>query len=234
MKKIILILFLFFISSNSSFAKEIEISNDLGDWNNINISLPLTKKIATRFQISPRILNNFSDFNQFIFHSSLGYRFNKNLSFWQAYAFNTTYIPDFRIENRVYQDAILEHSFKNISFENRFRFEERFLENVDEISLRGRYRLKAVIPLIKKKKVYLSLFDEIFFNLNDAQNGPQSGLDQNRVFVGLGKEINDYLTLELGYQLQHQNRIEPSKDRLNHFILTNINLQFPQIFKTKD
>ena len=149
--KIILVL-IFFIScignANYTFARN-NFSNDLGLWTAINVNMPVTEKVLTRFQISPRWLNNSTDFNQFILHGLLGYKFNEHFTVFQGYAWNTTYIPNFRREQRPYQEAIFSHDLKKISFEHRFRFEERFMQGIDGTTLRARYRLKGSYPLDK-------------------------------------------------------------------------------------
>jgi len=47
--------------------------------------------------------------------------------------------------------------------------------------------------------------DEIFFNLNSPTNGPDSGLDQNRVFVGINRSLNKHMNVDAGYQFQSIN-----------------------------
>jgi len=65
--------------------------------------------------------------------------------------------------------------------------------------------------------------NEIFFNLNSPTNGPGGGFDQNRFFVGLNKKINEYLSVDGGYQLQAINTDESSLfNTLNHILLTSI------------
>lgn len=218
---------LILITQSSAFSME----NDLGSWTNINLQVPITEKVHSRFQVSPRLLDNVTDFSQFITHGALGYRFNKYFSIWQGYAWSTTYIPNFRREQRLYNDVFFEHNLKKLEIENRFRFEERFLQSIEGITLRGRYRFRASYPLDKKEKWRAVFFDEIFFNCNSHYDGPQAGLDQNRIYVGLNRRINEHFNAEGGYQLQHQHREGKGNDNLNHFIMFNFNFILPTIKK---
>lgn len=207
------------------------IESDLGLWTRTRIDIPITKKIDGRIYASPRWLDNSTDFNQFILHSLLGYKLNKNFSIWQGYAWSTTYIPTFRREQRLYNDLVLESNYKKLKIENRVRFEERFLQDIEGLSLRSRYRLKGSYPLDKKGNWSAVLFDEIFFNCNSHNSGPQAGLDQNRIYLGLNRKINEHFNIDGGYQLQHSHKKGADNDILNHFILINLNLTLPQLIK---
>lgn len=220
----ITILFLAFMQTFNiaAFGKD-NFSNDFGFWNTINISKPITEKLQSRFQFSPRLTDNFTGFNQFILHALLGYKFNEHFSFFQGYAWNTTYIPHFRREQRVYQEVNLFHNVNKISFEHRFRLDERFLQHVNGASIRGRYRLKGIFPFDKQKKWSLVLFDELFVNLNSRSGGPSSGIEQNRIYVGINRKITENLNTDLGYQLQHILMREARPDTLNHFVLFSLN-----------
>lgn len=207
------------------------IENDLGTWNGVSINTPITEKIHTKFYVSPRLLDNSTDFNQLILHGLLGYKLNNHFSIWQGYAWSTTYIPNFRREQRPYNDFIYDSTFKKFEIENRIRLEERFLQDIEGVNLRLRYKLKGSYPLDKKKRWKIVLFDEIFTNLNSHYGGPQAGLDQNRIYIGVNRKINEHFNIDTGYQLQHQHKKGPNNDILNHFILIHLNFILPQILK---
>ena len=221
---------MFLSQTNPAFANN-DFENDLGLWTAVNIHAPITEKIQSRFQISPRWLDNTTDFSQFIVHGLLGYKFNEHFSFYQGYAWNMSYMPSFKREQRIYQEATFSHDIAKVSLDHRFRFEERFLQSIEGISLRARYRLKGTYPLDKLKKWSLVLFDEIFVNLNSHFDGPQAGIDQNRIYTGINRKINENINIDLGYQLQHQFKSRPSRDNLNHFIFFYLNCELPQLVK---
>lgn len=228
MKRCFLILIVFICLDLSAFAHSHQ-EDDLGLWINNNISLPITKKVQTFFQISPRLLNNITDFNQLNLHSRLGYKINENLSVWQGHAWSTTYDPRFRREQRIYQDILLQNVFSKFKLENRIRLDERFIQDAGSISLRPRYRLKASFPFGKNKDWAIVTFDELLLNLTSSSNGPQRGIDQNRIFLGLRKEISKNFAVEGGYQLQHINSPAPKIDKFNHFILIKFDVTLPQL-----
>ena len=217
---------------NYASASEI-FKNDFGLWTAVNVNAPITEKVLSRFQFSPRWLDNSTDFNQFILHALLGYKVNEHLTFFQGYAWSTLYIPSFRREQRPYQELIISHEVNKLSFEHRFRCEERFLQGVDDVTLRARYSVKGIYPLDKKKKWSLVLFDEIFFNLNSHFDGPQAGLDQNRIYAGINHKFTENISTDLGYQLQHQYRKGSALDTLNHFVFFYLNINLPKLVQTQ-
>lgn len=212
--------------------------NDFGLWTAINGTIPIGSKFENKFQISPRFLDNATGFNQFIIHELLGYKFNKHLSFYQGYAWSTYYIPRFIREQRPYNDLVVSHNVDKFSFEHRLRLEERFIQDVDGVSLRARYRLKGLYPLGKSKKWSLVFFDELFFNLNSPHNGPNSGIDQNRIYAGILRKLTDNFSIEGGYQLQQRLTPGPNNpykaDLLNHFLVIYLNYRFPNLIESKN
>lgn len=204
--------------------------DDLGLWINNNITLPVNEKVYTRFQVSPRLLGNVTDFSQFILHSTLGYKVNENLSILQGHAWSTKF-PNIRREQRIYQEVIYGKEFSRFSLENRVRLDERFIQNAGSFSFRPRYRLKAFFPLNKAKDLSLVIFDELFLNLTTSSSGPKRGVDQNRIYVGLRKDVSKNVSVEGGYQLQHLNSPAPSLDKFNHFVLFNFDFLLPQLIR---
>ena len=53
------------------------------------------------------------------------------------------------------------------------------------------------------------VYDEIFMNVNAVGNGPDSGFDQNRLFLGLNRQFTEHFNMDLGYQMQTLNNCQP-------------------------
>ena len=227
----LLVLFILIFSANIKASANSHVENDLGLWTSVYIKLPVSEKIKTSFEVHPRIQNNITHINQLLLRPSVGYQVNKNLSLWQGYGWITNYIPRFAREQRTWQQVLYEKEFSRFTFSSRFRFEERFIQDVEGVSLRGRDLIKFVFPLNKKKDWGLVLSDELFVNLISHFHGPQAGIDQNRLFVGLSKKISENVKLEGGYQLQYINNNSPKADRLNHIIRVNMYFTLPQLLK---
>lgn len=111
-------------------------------------------------------------------------------------------------ETRIYQEALLPLKVgKRLYFNNRFRYEQRFVPNQD-FRTRFRYNLFLNIPInrttLSKNAVYIALYNEIFINgeKNIGNNRTVNVFDRNRFYAGLGYGITDKLRLQLGFMNQ--------------------------------
>lgn len=112
-------------------------------------------------------------------------------------------------EHRIYQQFIKKQMFREVSFQHRFRFEQRFFE--DDLKLRLRYFLSVNIPLNRKqigdKTLYLSGYNEIFLNSENTF------FDRNRLYGGLGYRFSKFVRTEVGLMNQTTNSV--SRNLLN-------------------
>jgi len=101
--------------------------------------------------------------------------------------------------------------FKSWSIEHRYKFEARFLHNVnlskEELedgftfaTFRLRYRLGFIVPIFKfnnSQKLTLKAGDEILFNV--GKKVVYNFFDQNRIFIGLNWTMSPSFALEMNY-----------------------------------
>lgn len=125
-------------------------------------------------------------------------------------------------ESRIYQEAIFPSKVgQRFYFSHRFRFEQRFVENMD-FRTRVRYNMFLNIPLnqltLTKKAIYLAFYNEIFINgQKDIGNGNSVELfDRNRLYFGLGYALKDNLRVQFALMNQTTNRV--SKNQLQFSI----------------
>ena len=225
-KYLLLMMFLILISSCPCKA----VQNDLGLWTLVIITLPINEKFSSQLEVNPRLQDNVTKFNQLFLSPSLTYKLNKFLSFTQGYSWNPEFNP-FSNRSRIWEQVQLSNTFQKLRFENRFRLEERFIEDISGIPVRGRYRIGTWIPLDKEKKWTFVTWDEIFVNFNSRPEGPQGGVDRNWLFAGINKKISEKVNLEGGYMFQYINNRSPKQDLLNHVILVNLYINLPQLIK---
>lgn len=153
---------------------------------------------------------------QFYFQPSVilnpGKRFNFALSY--TYQRNNPLRTVFVNEHRLWQQVTFTESFKKFKLSNRFRFEERFIENKETsdypLSSRLRYQLDFSIPLQVKndKGFYLHASNEFYFSLTGPKNALYS---ENWAYLGIGWAIHKDQKLEFGYLNQWLVR-DPLKD----------------------
>lgn len=103
-------------------------------------------------------------------------------------------------EKRLWQQLVLTQYTSRLRIEHRYRVEQRWFRFRDDSTAfrqRLRYRLNAFYPLNKKTigpgTVFLSAYDEIFLN----PKGPV--LERNRIYLGVGYQFNNHLTLQTGW-----------------------------------
>ena len=158
--------------------------------------------------------------NQYFLRTAIGYRFRKHLEAYAGYAYVNDYQPSRVQENRVYQQfGVGQVMFKRIQVLHRLRTEQRFFNNREGCAVRMRYLLRFATP-IPSTRWYVVTSDELFVNLNSLNDGPDAGIDQNRLYAGLGRQVNRKLRLETGYQYQHVNNTDPDADKASHQLIT--------------
>ncbi|MGJ8591662.1 MAG: DUF2490 domain-containing protein [Aquaticitalea sp.] len=193
---------------------------NFGNWMIYFGNKQFNSKWNLHHEVQYRNYNAIGDLEQLLLRTGLGYNLteNTNLLFGYGYILSENYIGDtdekFQVnEHRIYQQLITKQKFKNVSFQHRYRLEERFVE--DDFRMRFRYFLNVNVPLTKKEtnNWYLSAYNEIFLNTES------SIFDRNRLYGGLGYKISSSVRVEVGYMNQFFETT--SRDQLN--IMTFVN-----------
>ncbi|MBX9939749.1 MAG: DUF2490 domain-containing protein [Candidatus Obscuribacterales bacterium] len=192
-------------------------------WTPVYIDFPMSrgKKLRGYFEASPRLGNNLNGMSQLLIRQAIGYRISKHTSAYVGHVWVSNY-PDHTHEQRIFQQFGVGHVlFKRLEVLHRTRLEERFIQNTNgACSMRARYLLRFALPL--KWRLYAVVSDELFVNLNSVENGPLRGIDQNRLYAGIGRQMSNQVRMEVGYQQQYVNASDPTDDRANHILMTQL------------
>ncbi len=143
------------------------------------------------------------------------------------------------IEHRVFQQFGSSQQFGRFYTSNRFRLEQRWIENktksIEEEFVRNpgdpfifrnrvRYRFMVNVPLTKKKMenstLFLSVADEIF--VNSGREIAFNALDQNRLYAALGWRIDMDRNIQIGYLNQYIIKSDAKKAERNHTLQIGI------------
>ncbi len=175
-----------------------------------------------------RLSNDAGRLGQSIIRPGIGYSVTKQISVWLGYAWiNTSPLDkDSTDEHRIWQQLSWNNAYSWGHLSTRTRLEQRMLNNGDDTGWRFRQFFKYTHPLFSER-IYLSIWDEVFININSTDWGANSGFGQNRVFTGLGFFIDRtrHFRFEMGYLNQyiyHENR----NDQMNHIISGSVFIRY--------
>lgn len=201
-------------------AARADLEQDMQIWTPITLDIPIKRKLRGYFEVGPRIGDGASRINQLLIRPGLEYRFNDHFSLFTGYLWQSTYQYDpYKVlhEHRTWQQILLEKNIKRLSLINRSRLEQRYFENLSGTGNRLRHLVKGNFRL--SKLFYLTTSNELFLNLNSVNDGPQRGVDQNRLFTGIGLKFGKNDRIEFGYQYQYVNRSDEFDDLANHALI---------------
>ena len=182
-------------------------------WSTVIVDYNINTSFYLKNEVHLRRTNFLSDWQQFIIRPSIHYKLNKTVDLSAGYSFLKNYhtTRDFN-ENNVWQQLLLSHHSGSSKFKHRFRLEERFIEQINqlpsgayvtdgaEFAMRLRYRFTYNLPLITvvdTKKISLTVFDEIWLN-TDKGIVPKS-INQNWFYAGISYPILKKGSLGVGF-----------------------------------
>lgn len=216
------------------FSAKADVDSDFGVWGAVQgqgrftDSNPQLAKWQWWVEGQGRFFNDAKRFGQSLVRPGLGYKVAENTIVWLGYAWIHDR-PQGRPatdENRIWQQLSWNHAYYWGSLFSRTRAEQRFLNTGDDVGWRFRQFIKYTHPLFFDP-LYVSVWDEIFVNLNSTDWGARNGFNQNRGFAGVGLYLDSdkHFRFELGYLNQFINNRSGS-DRMNHIISSSLFMRF--------
>ena len=199
-------------------------SSDFGNWLIYIGNKKVNSKWNIHNEVQYRNYDAIGDLEQLLLRTGLGYNLsenNHNLLLGYGYILSQNYIADSQNkmdvnEHRIFQQFTSKQNVGSVSLSHRYRFEQRFVES--DFKMRLRYFLAFKVPILKTEtsptKLYLSAYNEVFLNTESDV------FDRNRVYGGLGYQLNKNVRIEAGYMSQlFENS---SRDQFN--LITFVNL----------
>ena len=186
----------------------------------------LTENSSLRwwFDAHYRMRDDTNGFNQSIIRPGLGYALSENQVVWAGYAWiKTSPVTGTNIdEHRFWQQWTAAPTVGDWKILHRSRFEQRLVENGNDVGLRWRQMIRGQRILSSCPQWSFIVWDEAFFNLNYTDWGAESGFDQNRAFIGFGFKRCPHAKIrtEVGYLNQFINR-QGTNDGMNHILSIN-------------
>ena len=198
-------------------------NSDFGNWLIYIGNKKVDSKWNIHNEVQYRNYDAIGDLEQLLLRTGVGYNLsenNHNLLLGYGYILSQNYSADSEDkldvnEHRIFQQFTSKQKIGNVSLSHRYRFEQRFVES--DFKMRLRYFLAFKVPILKTEtsptKLYLSAYNEVFLNTESDV------FDRNRVYGGLGYQLNNNVRIEAGYM--NQLFEHSSRDQFN--LITFIN-----------
>ena len=194
-----------------------KVSHDFASWTGILFQGGFTTKYGYYLEIQDRLNKTLAGGNRFIIRPAFRYSVTTELSLWAGYGWLPAFSP-FRGENRLWQQAFYQTRAGSWQLIGRVRIDERWLSNAGGAAFRGRVMFRSLLALDPEALISLCFWDEYFQNLNTVSNGPVSGFDQNRSFLGLNYLLTKDIQVESGYLNVFVNQSGTAPDIMNHIL----------------
>ena len=196
-------------------------------WNTINIQKKLNNKWSVNTELNLRRTNFLRDWEQFIIRPFIHYTFENDLDLSVGYSYIKHYsYSDFSrpidiIENNIFQQLIIKHKFSKFLLDHRLRFEERFQQQIveitpnvfitDGVTYKNRFRYKFQIGILLEsfglpRNISLVLYDEVHLDFGNGLR-PEK-LVQNWMFLGLSFRASEHINIRTGYHDIYAKRSE--------------------------
>jgi hypothetical protein len=189
-----------------------------------NIPLESTKQYQLYLEAQPRQGDDLQRASTVQLRTAVTYSFSKHWSSalgyaWTPFLLDTDYHRAYRDEHRTWQGITFSHAGLGAQWLHRLRQEQRFIENASDVVHRSRYQLRMNLPLSSRGDFGLSIFDEFMVHLTSVEQGPTSGYDRNRIFVGPFWQTND-VRYECGYLGEHAKRFGNDERWVNALLVS--------------
>ena len=194
----------FFSVATTAQTTQVQDDEDVQSWNDVQLTMPLAKKIDFFTKLTLRFGKNITRLNDGRYAIGLVLKPSKALSispfFWYINARNAR--GEFRIENRLSLSATYRFPIKKFGLTHRSTYEYR-MRAVNTWRYRAQMTFDKDIPkhIIPHAKFFFG--DDVFY---DSATGKFS---RNRFSIGITKTINKNLSVDIYYMRQNDGFSHP-------------------------
>ena len=205
-----------------------EINEQVQFWGSLNTTIRLTDRTGVIADVHVRRNDFLQDPGFYFIRLGANYWLTEKLTLafgyahmWQAPACDDC--ETWSNENRIYQQVQYATNLGGTRVLHRVRNEQRWRQEVKDDELTGgtlfsdriRYLASFTIPVSERKSVpSLVLSDEILFQF--GKDIVYNTFDQNRLFVGIKKDLARPWSYDLGYMMVYQQKSSGYEYDLNH------------------
>jgi hypothetical protein len=173
----------------------------------------------------------------FILRPAVGYQVASWITAWLGYCWQPIFyrneLREDVMEHRLFWQANGSWKFGPVQVGYRTRLEHRYRATGDsgtthqgegEWAHRFRQQVRVAWTLAEGQPWMLIVYDELFLHLNKTNYATEPGLDQNRIFAGVGYEPSPEARFELGYLNQAVHRFT-DREQMNHVLWMSLNFK---------
>ncbi len=189
----------------SVFAQTNGDDDDTQFWNDLQLTVPMTKKVDFFTQITGRFDDNISRFSDERFELGFVLKPTKSFSvtpfYWYVNARNAS--GKFRVENQLNLRAVYRFPTRGFGLSHRSQYEYRIRRPRNSWRYRAMLTIDKKIPekIIPKAKFFAS--DEVFYD------SILKKFNRNRFSAGITKTINKNLSVDIYYMRQNDGYSHP-------------------------
>jgi Protein of unknown function (DUF2490) len=223
----ILTIFLFAIFLCIPGILNAQTTNQFSGWLAAFGRVELKNRFSLHIESQLRSTDNIEHMQSILLRAGLNYNLKSNQIFTVGYAYISSRrtvdgISGYGPEDRIWEQFVLNEAFRfhdhNITIQNRFRLEQRFIGQSEEENgklvtngfsfvQRIRYFARMIAAFAKspggfKKGAFFSLQDEVFVNIGDLSIVNGKYFDQNRAYFSIGYRFSPKNDTEIGYMNQ--------------------------------
>ncbi|MFW2828944.1 DUF2490 domain-containing protein [Sphingomonas sp. ID0503] len=197
-------------------------------WFQANTNVPLAKD----FRVTLEQIARFGDRQGGLYQSEVGalfgYRVAPGVEFGAGYRYvgmhngNTA-----RDEHRLRQQVIISRG----RFTTRFRVDERFHPEGDEIGFRIRPLVRYNHPLSADRRLALFISHESFIMPNRTKWGQARGYDRMRNIVGLVLPVSREVSADIGYLNQYRPGRHGGRSQMDHALSIQLTINLKAVPK---
>lgn len=189
-------------------------------WVTMHLNHNLTEEYYVGLGLQGRLGDNFAQLRRVRVRPLAGIRY-KQWNLMMGYDLISNFNPN-ASEHRFMQQIIYKQPIGlNYTLALRGRLEERLIQGVSGHMVRARTMAQLTYQ-VPNSPLYLTGWLEGFFNLNMRPEWPQNTYGQMRLYSAVGKQINDRLIVEAGYQLRHTPFRRPRPHQMNHIVFVQL------------
>ncbi len=177
--------------------------DDIQSWNDIQLTVPMSKQVDFVTQVTGRFGKNISRLNDARFQIGFVYKPNKSWSFqpfyWQINARNSR--SQFRLEHRLNFRIGYKFPIKSFGLSHRSGFEYRLRRPQNSWRYRPSLTFEKDLPKKFNAKFYVT--EEIFYD------SLLEKFSRNRLTIGINKPLTKNLSVDLYFMRQNDGNSRP-------------------------